>query len=94
MENVEPEKVSVADIAHAGRWLGASLTSSLEPGDLPRAVEIHRTHRVLDTEQDRRMLKNSCVLRYDSTQWWDVHPAVRADDLFVEAANRDSTGDD
>jgi len=43
---------------------------------------------VLDTEQDRRMLKNSCVLQYDGTQWWDVHPAVRADKLFGEAAQK------
>jgi len=85
VENVEPNKVGVADIEHAARWLGASLTSSLRPEDLPRAVELHRTHRVLDTEQDRRMLKNSCVLQYDGTQWWDVHPAVRADALFVAA---------
>jgi hypothetical protein len=88
VENVEPKQVSVADIEHAGRWLGAGLTSSLEPGDLPRAVEVHRTHRVLDTKQDRRMLKNSCVLQYDGTQWWDVHPAVRADELFIEAAQK------
>jgi hypothetical protein len=86
VENVEPEKVKVADIEHAARWLGAVLTSSLKPEDLPRAVELHRTNRVLDTEQDRRMLKNSCVLQYDGTQWWDVHPAVRADELFIEAA--------
>ena len=93
VENVEPARVSVTDIEHAGRWLGASLTSSLRPEDLPRAVEIHRTHRVLDTEQDRRMLKNSCVLQYDGTQWWDVHPSVRADELYQEAARERARAD-
>jgi hypothetical protein len=92
VENVEPAKVGVADIEHAGRWLGTNLASPLRPEDLPRAVELHRTHWVLDTEQDRRMLKNSCVLQYDGTQWWDVHPAIRAHELF-RTALRESGAD-
>jgi hypothetical protein len=85
IENVEPAKITVADVEKAGRWLGGRRTSSLQPADLARAVEIHRTHRILDTDQDRRMLKNSCVLPYDGTEWWDVHPGVRSDTLFLEA---------
>ncbi len=85
VENVEPEKITTADLDKAGKWLGGRRTSSLQPEDLPRAVEIHRTHRILDTEQDRRMLRNSCILPYDGTEWWDVHPAIRADPLFIQA---------
>ena len=87
VEDVEPNKITVANIDKAGRWLGGRRTSSLRPEDLGRAVEIHRSHRILDTEQDLRMLKNSCVLPYDGTEWWDVHPAVQADELFI-AENR------
>lgn len=82
VENVEPEKVTQADIEKAGRWLGGRRTSTLRPEDFARAVEIHTTHRILDTDQDRRMLKNSCVLPYDGVEWWDVHPGIRADPLF------------
>jgi len=92
VENVEPAKVTMADIEKAGRWLGGRRTSTLRPEDLRRAVEIHRSHRILDTEQDRRMLENSCVLAYDGIEWWDVHPGIQADELFVRAA-RDSDGD-
>lgn len=88
VENVEPAKVTVSEIEKAGRWLGGRRTSSLRPEDLGRAVEIHRSHRVLDTDQDRRMLKNSCVLAYNGTEWWDVHPAVQADELFIEARRK------
>jgi len=42
-------------------------------------------HRILDTDQDRRMLKNSCVLPYDGVEWWDMHPGIRADELFLRA---------
>ncbi|PRQ06304.1 ATP-binding protein [Enhygromyxa salina] len=85
VENVEPEPVTVVDIEKAGRWLGGRRTSSLRPEDFARAVAIHRTNRILDTDQDRRMLKNSCVLPYDGTEWWDMHPGVRADELFRQA---------
>lgn len=85
VENVEPEPVAVDDIAKAGIWLGRRRTSSLRPEDFTRAVEIHRTNRILDTDQDRRMLKNSCVLPYNGSEWWDVHPAIRADELFMTA---------
>ncbi|MEM9461295.1 MAG: hypothetical protein AAGF11_44435 [Myxococcota bacterium] len=34
------------------------------------------------------MLKNSCVLAYNGTEWWDVHPAVQADELFIEACRK------
>lgn len=85
VENVEPGKVGVEDIEHAARWLGARLTAALRPEDLPRAVELHRTHRVFGTSHDRRMLESGCVLQYDGTPWWDVHPAVRADGLFLQA---------
>ncbi|HVH97693.1 MAG TPA: ATP-binding protein [Enhygromyxa sp.] len=85
VENVEPRKVGVEDIEQAARWLGARLTAALRPEDLPRAVELHRTHRVFGTSHDRRMLESSCLLQYDGTQWWDVHPAVRADALFLQA---------
>jgi hypothetical protein len=88
VENVEPNKVGPADIEKAGRWLGGRRTSTLRPEDFARAVEIHATHRILDTEQDRRMLKNSCVLPYDGTEWWDVHPGIRVDALFVAALQR------
>ena len=93
-ENVEPERITATDIDKAGRWLGGRRTSQLRPEDFARAVEIHRSNRILDTEQDRRMLKNSCVLPYDGTEWWDVHPGVRADKLFVEAreASDDARG--
>lgn len=84
-ENVEPAKVRVDEIEKAGRSLGRRLISSLRPEDFARAVEIHRTNKILDTDQDRRMLKNSCVLAYDGTEWWDVHPGVRADELFLAA---------
>ncbi len=82
-ENVEPAKVGAADIDKAGRALGRRLITSLRPEDFARAVEIHRTHKILDTDQDRRMLKNSCVLPYNGTEWWDVHPGVRADETFI-----------
>ncbi|WP_165703564.1 AAA family ATPase [Enhygromyxa salina] len=85
VENVEPDKVEVTDIENAGRWLGGRRTSTLRPSDFARAVEIHKSHRILDTDQDRRMLKNSCILPYDGIEWWDVHPGVRADELFLEA---------
>lgn len=85
VESVEPRKVGVEDIEQAARWLGARLTASLRPEDLPRAVELHRTHRVFGTSHDRRMLESSCVLQYNGTAWWDVHPAVRADALFMAA---------
>lgn len=92
-ENVEPARVTVDDIEKAGRWLGGRLASSLRPEDLPRVAELHQTHLILDTEQDRRMLQNACVLAYDGTEWWDVHPAVRANDLFQQAWHARS-GDD
>lgn len=81
-ENREPKQVRAEDIAEAGRWLGRRRTSALAPEDLARAVEIHRTKRILNTEQDRRMLMKSCVLPYDGTEWWDIHPGVRDDELF------------
>ncbi len=84
-EDAEPKRIRVADIEAAGRWLGGRRTSTLRPEDFARAVDLHRTHRILDTEQDRRMLKNSCVLPYDGTEWWDVHPGVLADELFRTA---------
>jgi hypothetical protein len=87
VESVEPGKVGVEDIEQAARWLGASLTSSLQPEDLARAVELHRTRRVLNTPHDRRMIENSCVLMYEGSQW-DVHPAVRADALFLAAQRK------
>jgi hypothetical protein len=85
VENVEPDAVTVQDIEKAGRWLGGRRTSSLRPEDFARAVEIHQTNRILNTDQDRRMLKNSCVLAYDGVEWWDVHPGIRADELFLRA---------
>lgn len=85
VENVEPDKVALADIRKAGIWLGRRRTSSLRPEDFARAVEIHATNRILDTDQDRRMLKNSCVLPYDGTEWWDIHPCIVDDDLFRAA---------
>src|SRR5690606_24297700 len=85
VENVEPDKVTLADIRKAGIWLGRRRTSSLRPEDFARAVEIHATNRILDTDQDRRMLKNSCVLPYDGTEWWDIHPCIVDDDLFRAA---------
>lgn len=88
LENVEPRKVGVEDIEHAARWLGARLTAGLRPEDLPRAVEIHRSHRVFATIHDRRLLESSCLLQYNGTQWWDVHPAVRADALFLQALQK------
>ena len=78
----------MTELELAGRWLGGRRTSTLRPEDFARAVEIHQTHRILDTDQDRRMLKNSCVLPYDGTEWWDVHPGIRADALFVAATQR------
>lgn len=91
VENVEPEKVKVGDVLKAARWLGGRRTSSLRPEDFPRAVELHRTHRILDTNQDRRMLRTSCVLAYDGTEWWDVHPAIQFDELFIEAKRKAET---
>jgi hypothetical protein len=88
VEAVEPGKVGVEDIEHAARWWGANLMSSLQPEDLPRAVELHRTRRVLNTPHDRRMIENGCVLQYEGPQWWDVHPAVRADALFLAAQRK------
>jgi len=85
VENVEPAKITVLDIDRAAQWLGTSMLSSFQAGDLTRAVEIHRTHRVMDSERDRRLLRNSCVLQYNGSQWWDVHPAIRADPLFLDA---------
>jgi hypothetical protein len=92
VENVEPRKVGVEDIEQAARWLGARRTAALRPEDLPRAVEVHRTHRVFGTIHDRRMLESSCLLQYDGTQWWDVHPAVRADALFLQAQREAEAG--
>ena len=34
------------------------------------------------------MLQHSCVLQYDGTPWWDVHPAIQRDELFLAAARR------
>lgn len=85
VENVEPEKITVRDIEHAATWLGGHRISSLRPEDFARAVELHHTNHILDTEQDRRMLKNSCVLPYDGTEWWDIHPCVRGHKLFQSA---------
>jgi hypothetical protein len=90
VENVEPKRVTVADIEKAARFLGGRRLSSLRPEDLPRAAKLHRTHQILDTEQDRRMLRTSCVLAYDGTEWWDVHPAIRAIDLFQQALRADA----
>lgn len=84
VENVEPAKVGVADIETAGRAHGRRLATSMRPEDFARAVAIHRTHKILDTDQDRRLLKNSCVLAYDGVEWWDMHPGIRADDMFLE----------
>ncbi len=92
VENVEPAKITPVDIEKAGRWLGRRRTSTLRPEDLPRAVEIHQTNRILDTDQDRRMLKNSCVLPYDGVEWWDIHPGIRADELFLTALESRGAG--
>jgi len=94
--SAEAERLTTADIDKAGRWLGGRRTSSLRPEDLPRVVELHRTHRILDTDQDRRLLQRACVLAYDGTEWWDVHPAIWSDDLFLAArreAEANSRGD-
>lgn len=83
-----PYRATVADIDEAGRALGIRLTSTMKPEDLPRAVAIYHEHRILDTEHDRRLLKNSCVLPYDSVDWWDIHPGIRADPFFLNAVRR------
>lgn len=91
-EAAEPKRICVPDIEAAGRWLGGRRTSTLRPEDFARAVDLHRSNRILDTPQDRRMLKNSCVLPYDGTEWWDIHPGVLADELFRAAQReRDAT---
>lgn len=83
VEGAASERIMAADIERAGRSFGVRLIARLRPEDIPRAVEVHRSHRVVDTEQDRRMLANACVLTYvGASPWWDVHPAILADRLF------------
>lgn len=84
VEEAAPERITARHIERAGRSLGVRLIARLRPEDIPRAVEVHRSHRIVDTDQDCRMLANACVLTYggDASPWWDVHPAIWADPLF------------
>lgn len=88
VEDTEPDPVTMTALEKAARWWGNRMTSSLQPDDFPRAVTIHRTHKILDTPQDRRMLRMSCVLAYDGEGWWDMHPGIRADPLFQAALEK------
>lgn len=86
VESTEPERVTVAAIERAGRALGIKLLARLRPEDLPRAVEVHQTHRIRPTAQDLRMLGAACVLTYGGEPvWWDVHPALQAEALLLRA---------
>lgn len=66
-----------AACVHAlARWSGGHMRHLFQ-------IALHRSHLIVDTEQDRRMLANACVLTYGSASpWWDVHPAIWADRLF------------
>lgn len=92
VEETEPDPVTMAALEKAARWWGTRMTASLQPDDFPRAVTIHRTHKILDTVQDRRMLRMSCVLAYDGEGWWDMHPGIRADPLFQAALEKADAG--
>src|SRR5690606_17303150 len=87
-ERAEPGKVMVAHIDAAAEWLAGQRTILMRPQDWRRAVEVAASHKVANRDEDSHMLLHSCVLNYDGVPWWDVHPIVRADSLFVAARAR------
>ncbi|NJK32456.1 MAG: ATP-binding protein [Deltaproteobacteria bacterium] len=82
-ELVEPDKITLAHIEEAGRSLGRRRVTTMRPEDLASAVEVHLHKRVV-AERDWPMIENLCVLEHTGS-WWDVHPAVRSDEMFVAA---------
>ncbi|NJK31522.1 MAG: AAA family ATPase [Deltaproteobacteria bacterium] len=81
-------KIELTHIEKAARWLATSRTTLMKPEDWPRSVQIHRARKVQNRPEDARLLLHSCVLNYDGEPWWDVHPLVRADPQFTEAAKQ------
>jgi hypothetical protein len=84
-ERAEPGKIAVAHIQAASKSLAGQRTILMRTEDWRRAVEIGETHKVGNRAEDSHMLLHSCVLNYNGEPWWDVHPVIRADSLFVAA---------
>ncbi|MEM1115640.1 MAG: P-loop NTPase fold protein [Bacteroidota bacterium] len=81
------EKISTEAVRNAIQEIVNGYQRSILDSELPRLVEIHRTHHLPNHEDCEDLPLKLLVLEYRNGQpWHDVHPAVLQTALFQDAA--------
>ena len=87
------ETISTDAVALAVQELVNGYQRTIQEGELPALMEVHRTHRLPNREDCASLPQKLLVLEYRNGQPWnDVHPAVLRTPLF-QAARAAADGD-